>query len=573
MMKQNRLHFVSIRQSIKTDIIYLLVITAIWIIMVILVNPIGDFPLNDDWAYGRTVKSVVETGDFQLTGWTAANLFSQVVWGALFSFPFGFSFTALRFSTLTLGLIGVLATYGLLKETNLNQQVSLLGALLVTINPIYFGLSNTFMNDVPFFGFATVSVYFFLRGLKGSTFAIVTGTLIACIAILTRQSGLAIPLAFGCAYLMKKGVNLPNLIKGFFPALLGLGIQISYQQWLQLTMRSPDKYGNQVRTLLHELASGLEHSLSNLTTVTLFSLIYLGLFILPFSIIPVSEKLKEFPLRRQTLILLYSSTFLIVVMKLLVSTYGLMPLHGNILGDLGIGPVILKNGELPKAPHFIWLIITVAGVVGGVLFLLYLFFTIVQIFKRNSGSKLVEKDWLTIFILALVCIYFLPIGFLGLGPFGFYDRYLIFLLPLLMMIVSVSPVNIHHWKVSYRTLAIALIMMFAYGGFTVAATHDYLSWNRVRWQALHHLMQEDQISPSHIDGGFEFNGWYLYDDDYDDWKYEPDKSWYWVDNDDYVVSFNPLTGYEEVKRYTFKRWLPWGQGNILVLRKTTASLR
>jgi hypothetical protein len=79
-------------------------------------------------------------------------------------------------------------------------------------------------------------------------------------------------------------------------------------------------------------------------------------------------------------------------------------------------------------------------------------------------------------------------------------------------------------------------MMFAYGGFTVAATHDYLSWNRVRWQALHHLMQEDQISLSHIGGGFEFNGWYLYDDDYDDWKYEPDKSWYWVDNDDYVVS-------------------------------------
>ena len=139
-----------------------------------------------------------------------------------------------------------------------------------------------------------------------------------------------------------------------------------------------------------------------------------------------------------------------------------------------------------------------------------------------------------------------------------------------MMIVSVSPINIRHWKVGYGTLTITLIMMFAYGGFTLAATHDYLSWNRVRWQALHHLMQEDQISPSHIDGGFEFNGWYLYDDDYDDWKYEPDKSWYWVDNDDYVVSFNPLTGYEEVKRYTFKRWLPWGQGNILVLRKTTA---
>jgi hypothetical protein len=39
------------------------------------------------------------------------------------------------------------------------------------------------------------------------------------------------------------------------------------------------------------------------------------------------------------------------------------------------------------------------------------------------------------------------------------------------------------------------------------------------------------------------------------------------------LSFNPLTCYEEMKRYTFRRWLPWGQGNILVLQKTTASLR
>jgi hypothetical protein len=31
----------------------------------------------------------------------------QIVWGALFCFPFGFSYTALRISTLTLGLVGV----------------------------------------------------------------------------------------------------------------------------------------------------------------------------------------------------------------------------------------------------------------------------------------------------------------------------------------------------------------------------------------------------------------------------------------------------------------------------------
>ncbi len=79
-------------------------------------------------------------------------------------------------------------------------------------------------------------------------------------------------------------------------------------------------------------------------------------------------------------------------------------------------------------------------------------------------------------------------------------------------------------------------------------------------------MQESHISPNQIDGGFEFNGWYLYDFKY---KEKPDKSWWWVDNDDYIISFEPINGYEEVKRYTFRRLLPFGKENICVLRKTT----
>src|SRR3989304_6507949 len=215
-MKQDSPSLVYITQSIRTDIINILVLIALWVTITILVNPIGDFPLNDDWAYGYSVKVLLEKGDFQLSGWAAPNLFSQVLWGALFCLPFGFSFTALRFSTLTLGLIGVIATYGLLRELNSNQKISLLGALIVAINPIYFGLSNTFMNDVPFFGFAALSLFFLLRGLKhDSIIEVAVGTLISYVAILTRQVGLAIPLAFGCAYLIKKGANIQTIIKGF----------------------------------------------------------------------------------------------------------------------------------------------------------------------------------------------------------------------------------------------------------------------------------------------------------------------------------------------------------------------
>src|SRR5262245_31806689 len=130
--------------------IYLLLLVFVWVVVVFVVNPIGDFPLNDDWAYGSAVRTLVEPGDLRLSYWSATNLFVPVVWGALFCSPLGFSFTALRLSSLVLGLVGVLATYGLLREARAPAGLALLGALVLAFSPIYFSLSFTFMSDVPF---------------------------------------------------------------------------------------------------------------------------------------------------------------------------------------------------------------------------------------------------------------------------------------------------------------------------------------------------------------------------------------------------------------------------------------
>ena len=65
----------------------LLAIAAVWCVSVIITNPLGDFPLNDDWSYGLTVKHLIETGNFRPCGWTAMPLITQVLWGALFCLP------------------------------------------------------------------------------------------------------------------------------------------------------------------------------------------------------------------------------------------------------------------------------------------------------------------------------------------------------------------------------------------------------------------------------------------------------------------------------------------------------
>ena len=69
------------------------------------------------------------------------------------------------------------------------------------------------------------------------------------------------------------------------------------------------------------------------------------------------------------------------------------------------------------------------------------------------------------------------------------------------------------------------------------------------------------MQPEQIDGGFEFNGWYLYSDTYIP---KPNKSWYWVADDEYLVSAYKRDGYVILQTYPVQRWLPWGKADIMI---------
>lgn len=576
-MKINLFNSLFISRLSRADRINILIIIAIWLFMAILVNPLGDFPLNDDWVYGLAVKSILEKGDFRLPSPASANVFTQAFWGALFCLPFGFSFTALRFSTLTLGLIGVLVTYALLRETNASSKIALLGALLIAINPIYFGLSNTFMTDVPFYAFFVLSFYLLIQGLKqNSNLKIVIGVAISYLALLIRQFGIVIPLAFGVTYLVRKGFNWKIIIKGFSPTLLGISIQVFYQKWLYTTSRTPllPLQNSHYQRLLTTFSKDLVHSFSGLSKFVLYELvflIYLGLFIFPFVIMFFP---KKFQYSRQRFLLLFgfSSFFIVVFLGLVRSqNHKRMPLLENILVDYGLGPLTLRdtfilklNSPLiPVSLKIFWLVVTVIGVVGAAILLYYLLLTIITIFGKSQTQT--SEKWFKVLIISAALIYILLIG-----SSIVFDRYLLPLLPLFMMIIVASTRDINEFNLgsSNKITSLVLTIMLIYGVFTIGATHDYLAWNRTRWQALDNLIKEDRILPNRIDGGYEFNGWYLYDFNY---NRKRKKSWWWVDNDDYVISSGPISGYEEVKRYPFRRWLLLSQGNILVLHKITAA--
>jgi hypothetical protein len=125
----------------------------IWLLLLFMVNPIGNFPINDDWAFAYPVKALMDHGTFEFLMPFAPNLLLQVLWGYLFCLPDHFSFTALRISTLVLGLAALILTFRLLKEGVTDKFIIFLGLCNVLFNQLFFPLAYSFMTDIPFLDF------------------------------------------------------------------------------------------------------------------------------------------------------------------------------------------------------------------------------------------------------------------------------------------------------------------------------------------------------------------------------------------------------------------------------------
>src|SRR3569833_210222 len=101
-----RHNHMQLRPAITKDSVAVIFLTAIWVLTEFLVNPVGEFPLNDDWSYTLSLQNWYHDHQYHLVGWTSMPLATQLAWGLIFCKTFGFSFTVLRFSTLVLGLAG-----------------------------------------------------------------------------------------------------------------------------------------------------------------------------------------------------------------------------------------------------------------------------------------------------------------------------------------------------------------------------------------------------------------------------------------------------------------------------------
>ena len=353
-------NFSSNRRDLAVDF---LLISLLWCLAVALVNPQGNFPLDDDWSYCLSVKRMLVEKAFHPTGWTGTTLLTHTLWGTLFCIPCGFSFTALRISTLVLGLVGVLGFYELLRTVQASRKLALAGSLTMAFNPVYFALSNSFMTDVPFTALTILSLLFFTKSLsRGSIACWSLGTGLALAATLCRQIGIFLPMAFGLFVILKQGFSLKNLLRAGLPCVIVMGSLFIYQAWLQARGWLPLGYQARTAESFH-LLKDPTHILLFCLSGTVIALLYLGLFLLPvfaamrFVIRSDTDRVQQIPRR----ILLVS---LAAFCLWLCFAGKLMPLGQNILDPRGIGPLTLRDTfvlnlpNVPALPNWFWIIIT-----------------------------------------------------------------------------------------------------------------------------------------------------------------------------------------------------------------------
>jgi len=539
----------------------------LWLLMSLAAWPVGEFPLNDDWSYAGSVHGLVERGEFVLTGWTSMPLVAQAAWGALFCLPFGFSFLALRVSTLVLGLVGILATYGLAREAGASRNRACLLALLLAANPLYFVLANTFMTDVPFLATAVSSLFLLARGIRTrSPVLLAAGIATATVATLIRQVGVVIPVAFTIAWFFhnRRQGTARRIWIPVSSIVAVWGSLAVYEWWLRLSGRLPALYHEKTRELLARLSDPLASAPSCCGNL-LASAAYLGPFLLPLMFL-----LQPLVVTRRKLNLAILAACGVTV-AILVFSATLMPFLGNILYNIGLGPIrlrdvhLLKLAHWPAAPAWVQILVTVIAVAAGAYLLVRL--ALLRRVKDDRGGTVVTNP-AVILCAATAALYVLP---LAMG--SMFDRYLVFLVPLVGALISGGESTAAALCLRSRKAAgVAVLVVLAL--FSVGATRDYLAWNRARWAAADELIRQQNVPASQIDGGFEFNGWYGYDAAHPRGLPEDGPtSWWWVKDAEYVIAMGPIPGYRTVSQYDFSRLIPPGHGAIVVLRKDTTTAR
>jgi 4-amino-4-deoxy-L-arabinose transferase-like glycosyltransferase len=502
------------------------------ILLILFSVPVINAPLNDDYVYFFSVKNFIETGTIEYHKADTAALLYQVFYGVLFTYLFGLSHSTLILSTIVVSFVGTVVAY-LIFRNWFSQTLSMLAALLILVNPVYFSLAHSFMTDVPALTYTLLSVYAFVLWQKhrkekyiylGLAFAVI-GFWIRQYAILPIGGFILYKIFTDYKYLL----NLKRIVLLFVLPIVSFGLWwLVYQQF----------HGPIVCP--YEIIVG-----PNIAKNLINSALYLGYFLFPLALLYLVNYKKFFSEFRNLKIFqkvfLISLTLLLIAYPfiLLYSGTSFNPFAFSLFNTRGVGAYLITGQKVNLLPEWTWII--------------FFILSIITIFGFLTFSmKILKRHFILIaFILASL----LPTTLYK----PFYDRYYLFIIPFSLPLVLAGAQQL---KFTREIIITALLILFTISWYGV---FENLSFNVARWKGISFLL-DSGIEESAIDGGFEYNARFF------ESCVEPKgavnfHSWAYSLSDEYVISFTELKNYETIKKIDY--YGPFGEklGGVFVLKK------
>jgi hypothetical protein len=147
-------------------------------------RPYANMGICDDGPYILMAQKLAATGHVVYNGWAAPMLLWQLYLGAALVKLFGFSFTAVRMSTLLVAMALAFVLQRTLVRANISERNATIGTLALVLSPLYLMLSVTFMSDIFGLFAIVICLYGCLRALQSSTSRTTIGWL--CFAVATN---------------------------------------------------------------------------------------------------------------------------------------------------------------------------------------------------------------------------------------------------------------------------------------------------------------------------------------------------------------------------------------------------
>ena len=132
-------------------------------------RPYTTMGVSDDGPYLLVAQTLARTGHIFYNGWETPMLGFQLFLGAAFVKLFGYSLTAARMSTLLIAVLMAFLLQRTLVRAGIGERSATFGTLALVLSPLYLQLSVTYMTDIDCLFAIVLCLYGCLRALEAST--------------------------------------------------------------------------------------------------------------------------------------------------------------------------------------------------------------------------------------------------------------------------------------------------------------------------------------------------------------------------------------------------------------------